>query len=110
MSHVWPYTGHLGMYVSRLALHGTLVCHSSVLTLPSVIVVYFFTRPVYPSNIHSHVRCLVFYTIIRKRTDKRRMEELRDEVGVKGVGSTKNGGAEGGSWCERSGIDEEWRS
>ena len=38
------------------------------------------------------------------------MEELREEVDVKGVGSTKNGGTEGGSWCERSGVDEEWRS
>ena len=38
------------------------------------------------------------------------MEELREEVGVKGVGSTKNGGAEGGGWRERSGVDEEWRS
>ena len=38
------------------------------------------------------------------------MEELREEVGVKEVGSTKNGGAEGGSWRERSGVDEEWRS
>ena len=26
---------------------------------------------------------------------------------MKGVGSTTNGGAEGGSWCERSGVDEE---
>ena len=38
------------------------------------------------------------------------MEELREEVGVKGEWSTKNGGAEGGSWCERGGVDEEWRS
>ena len=38
------------------------------------------------------------------------MEELREEVGAKGAGSTKNGGAEGGSWCERSGVDEERRS
>ena len=38
------------------------------------------------------------------------MEELREEVGVKGVGSTKSGGAEGGNWCERSGVDEERRS
>ena len=37
------------------------------------------------------------------------MEEMREEVGVKGVGSTKNGGDEGGSWRERSGVDEEWR-
>ena len=37
------------------------------------------------------------------------MEERREEVGVKGVGLTRNGGAEGGSWCERSGVDEEWR-
>ena len=34
------------------------------------------------------------------------MEELREEVGVKGVGSTKNGGAEGGSWCERGSHEE----
>ena len=38
------------------------------------------------------------------------MEELREEFDEKGVGSTKNGGAEGRSWCERSGVDEEWRS
>ena len=38
------------------------------------------------------------------------MEEPKEEVGVKGAGSTKNGGAEGGSWCERGGVDEEWRS
>ena len=38
------------------------------------------------------------------------MEELSEVVGVKGVGSTNNGGAEEGSWCERSGVDEEWRS
>ena len=38
------------------------------------------------------------------------MEELREKVGEKGVGSTKNGGAEGGSRRERSGVDEEWRS
>ena len=33
MSHVWPYTGHLGMSVSLLALYGTLgnVRHSSVI-------------------------------------------------------------------------------
>ena len=53
---------------------------------------------------------------MRKEWGRRRMEELREEVGekgvgstkngggvreevgVKGVGSTKNGGAEGGSW------------
>ena len=29
---------------------------------------------------------------------------------MKRVGSTKNEGAEGGSWRERSGVDEEWRS
>ena len=29
---------------------------------------------------------------------------------MKGVGSTKNGGTERGSWSERSGADEEWRS
>ena len=38
------------------------------------------------------------------------MEELSEVVGVKGVGSTKNGGAEGGGWCETSGVDEQWRS
>ena len=38
------------------------------------------------------------------------MEELREEDGVKGEGSTKNGGAEGGRWCERRGVDEKWRS
>ena len=38
------------------------------------------------------------------------MDEMREEVGVKGVGSTKNGGYEGGSWRERSGVDEEWRN
>ena len=38
------------------------------------------------------------------------MEERREEVGVKGVGLTRNGGTEGGSWCERSGVDKEWRS
>ena len=38
------------------------------------------------------------------------MEELKEEVGVKGAGSTNNGGAEGRSWCERRGVDEEWRS
>ena len=38
------------------------------------------------------------------------MEELREVVVVKGVGSTKNGGDEGGSWCERRGVDDEWRS
>ena len=38
------------------------------------------------------------------------MGEMTEEVGEKGVGSTKNGGDEGGRWCERSGVDEEWRS
>ena len=47
---------------------------------------------------------------MRKEWGRRRMEERREEVGEKGVGSTKNGGVEGGSWCERSGVDEEWRS
>ena len=47
---------------------------------------------------------------MRKEWGRRRTEELREEVGEKGVGSTKNGGAEGGGWCESSGVDEEWRS
>ena len=37
------------------------------------------------------------------------MEEQREEVDEKVVGLTRNGGAEGGSWCKRSGVEEEWR-
>ena len=36
-----------------------------------------------------------------KRIDNRRMEGLREEVGVRESRQGKNGGAEGGSWCER---------
>ena len=32
-SLVWPYTEHLEMSVTRLPIHGILVCHTSVLTL-----------------------------------------------------------------------------
>ena len=38
MSLIWPYTGHLEMSVSHLALYGTLLCHSAVLTLPALYV------------------------------------------------------------------------
>ena len=34
-----------------------------------------------------------------ERVDKRRMEELREEVGGREGRQAKNGGAEGGGWC-----------
>ena len=36
-----------------------------------------------------------------ERVDKGRMEELREEVGVRESRPGKNGGAEGGGWWER---------
>ena len=36
-----------------------------------------------------------------ERVDKRRMEELREEVGGRESRQVKNGGAEGGGWWER---------
>ena len=39
--------------------------------------------------------------LVCERVDKGRMEELREEVGVRESRQGKNGGTEGGGWCER---------
>ena len=38
---------------------------------------------------------------MRERVDKGRMEELREEVGVRESRQVMNGRTEGGGWCER---------
>ena len=45
-----------------------------------------------------------------ERVDKRRMEELVEEVGGRESRQAKNGGAEGRGWWERELTSEEWRS
>ena len=61
--------------------------------IPSVIVVYF----VYTASV------TVNYSQSRPLSDVLYYHKEKNR-------QAKNGGAEGGSWCERSGVDEEWRS